>query len=304
MKKAPLILILSLALISFGILIDRFIFSRTDSLKAVNCGESEVRSQTSATDELKQLRARLGGVTEQEIHDYLATNSAEEKLRKADEILAKMIQVFIADVGYRISNAELNKLGKPLTVSSVEKPIDTQPTPLPEPILEKPTITVKDSYHRPRLLVNQIKDDSQVKEFLQTISLNEFYQGLKSSKNLNEQQAHQLNGRYAGLINFTNGRPQLRAEMSFEGEARQGKLRGRSDILLTEVTTGKNISHSRGTGNLDKSYSTYEGAYIIDVGGDYLELYYFSALDQLSGYFLEIQKGDYKRTGNVQMQRL
>ncbi len=296
------VLVSSVTLVLLGIFADHFLVSKFESEKVAAKVESNTCTPP-ADDDLKSLRTRLAGISEKELHDYLATNSAEDKLRKADEILAKVMQIFVADIGYKISAQEMSKLGQPSVPSTTNQAVDTQPTPKPLETASTPTKATV-AFHKPRLTVSQILNDAQEKEFLKTIAENEFSSSLKASKTLTKQMAQQLNGRFAGFINFSKDQKQWKAEMTFEGEVQSGKLQGSHDILLSDAATGKSLSHSRGRGELDRSYSSNEGAYIIEVGGDYLELYYFPALEQLSGYFLEIQKGEYKRVGTVVMQRL
>ncbi len=112
------ILLSSVSLILLGIVADHFLISelvketktKTDGLTA----EAPVGGEcpTQDTTELHALKQKFASISEADLREYLKITKAEEKLRKADEMLSKMMQIFVADLGYKISQSELDQLGK------------------------------------------------------------------------------------------------------------------------------------------------------------------------------------------------
>jgi hypothetical protein len=302
------ILLSSVSLILLGILADHFLISELGAKAQIEDKDATVASTVNSgavscskeDPELQALKQKFAGVSENEIREYLRTTNAEDKLRRADEMLGKMMQIFITDLGYKISQPELDQLGKPLESS---KAIDTQPSAKSEVQVGTVPTPARD-FKRRNVQFFNVRTEEQAQDFIKAAAQSDFTANLKASKNLTDEMAKQLSGRFAGTITFSGDRTPLKAEMSFEGSVRRGELRGRHDIQLINSKTGKATSHSRGSGSLDRSYQINADAYIIEVGGDYLELYYFPALDELMGYYLEITKGDFIRTGSVRMKRI
>src|SRR5690242_16210455 len=132
-------------------------WGRRDSiqpLKPLACEEPATTATTDATinttancAEMQEFKKQLSGISPEEIRKYLQIQEADQKLRKADEILGKIMQLLVAQVGFRLQSEELQQFGK-----IPEKAIDTQPAPAPVAQRAKGETSNSMTGRRPRFL--------------------------------------------------------------------------------------------------------------------------------------------------------
>lgn len=104
------LLVSSVTLIILGILVDHFVISKTLAEKSSVPPAAE--RFTPDAHELARLKEKLSSITEADFRGYLNGQTAEEKLRKADEILAKIVKIYISDFGLHLTQKEIEKLGQ------------------------------------------------------------------------------------------------------------------------------------------------------------------------------------------------
>jgi hypothetical protein len=250
----------------------------------------------SSDNELKKIKDKLSGVTETDIREYLRGQSVDEKLKKADEILGKMVLILIADIGYKISQEEL----RPLTERPTLKPVDTQPAAPIRKTLSAPTPKKPTPFHSK---IFSVRGEYQKQDFLKEAYKTDFAENLKSSTMLTAQQVRKINGTFEGPVQFTDNRGLGKLTLSLQAEVRGNKLAGKSEISIYDKD-GTRFSHGMGEGDLNKDYSSTGDAIFAQVGSAYLELYYFPNIDQIAGYLVESTKGNYLRVGAFNLNRV
>ncbi|MGZ5279542.1 MAG: hypothetical protein ACXWC9_06350, partial [Pseudobdellovibrionaceae bacterium] len=245
------------------------------------------------------LKKELGGISPEEIRQYLKTQDADQKLRKADEILGKIMQLLVAQVGYRLQKEDLDQFGK------MPERVDNQPPPapvakVPAPV-EAPTAEARTSGPRLTVQINGAQNETQVQRVLSGLGTN-FTQRLQQASVLNDEQVQNLNGSFEGSIVYDKDQKVQRAVMTFAAELVDGKLNGSWSMEVFKLP-GKSSGRSSGRGNLTKDFSGNANEIFIEQGSAYFQLVYFPRLDQWIGNFLENDKGRYNKVGTAIFRR-
>lgn len=214
-----------------------------------------------------------------EAQKIAAMPDTPERQAKQDELLAKVLKLFLIDVSLR-----LVEHGKPAAVA-VAAPAPT-PAPPPEPAPSHPTGTqradaakearekAKENYRRHRLYARIVEatDANQVQRELKQFASKDLSANLKASSPLPRDQALALIGFYEGFVNLDNG-DRWTATMEIT------PVQEKPDQYNQEIKLSKNgrvFSNSHGTGRLsDFRYSEGNGMtpqIYVNIGGDYLQL--------------------------------
>lgn len=285
---------------SFG----SFFSSRIGSEPPKQCEASEEGSCA----ELAKLKGQLEGVTPDEIREYLKIQTAEEKLKKADEILGKIVSALVASIGYKLHKDEVGQLGK----LEIQKVVDNQPPPAPvQPpaVIGAPTAKLADSVPLDQRAINVIRivdREDDAKKFLNSLGKN-YQERIQSSRNLNRRQLQEINGRFDGAIMFSKAnRAPNRVSLMFRGRLtgeNNSELEGRMEIEIFNER-GQRRSHGQSNGNLTGKVTGLGPSVYLSVGGSYFELVYFPRLGQWMGKFLEQEKGTFVPTGDVVLKRV
>lgn len=250
----------------------------------------------------KELKEKLQGVTPDQIREYLRTQNADEKLKKADEILGKILQAMVATIGYRLQPEELAQLnGSP----SVRR--DTQPIPV-EPIVESktdPKKAEKDlerNYQKLKRQIQNVDSEDEAQKVLADLPT-EINTRIKSATSLSQQQINQLRGHFEGTLTYLKDASVVRTTLEFSGQkVGENKVTGQA-VLVVYNKSGRAVSTGTSNGDLDGRYSSTPVSVLIESGGDYFELIYFRNLDAWMGNFYEMQKGQQVKAGTLVYRR-
>lgn len=240
-------------------------------------------------------RDKLQALTESELLEYSRLKTLEERYRKADELLTKMIQIFVADLGLRLSPLALEALKDGSVGSSAvpspaipEKPAATPPLP-PSP---SPTRPPHPGHGVPRPALSEVRGPEEIEGFLKASRIEDLDEALKTSSGLsNRSQIADLTGRFTGqALIERDGRPVIwDVVFEFQGQLADGKLRGRNRLILSE--NGKVFSNKSGRGSLDGDFRELAQdplATLVEAGpNSFVQLYYLKESDALIGNFLQ-----------------
>ena len=267
------------------------------------------RSHPTESSDSKKLHH---AVSAEEIRQYLRIQNAEEKLKKADELLSKMIQIYVADLGLHLSPQEINQLQKPFTKNfSIANPKASPPSSEPQINLpaadEMKPKNLNPQMRQFRVEILGAKDSTEAEQLIESLSSEKISSRVQSSGELQPDQVKALNGHFKGQIvllesaSSHNDGP-YSVDLDFQGEFRRSEVLGSGTLILKDAH-GKQFSKGGYKGNLGKNFSSSNESILIEIGGSYLELIYFPQMDQFFGNYYNVSKGLYQLVGRVHLQR-
>jgi hypothetical protein len=266
--------------------------------KAIEAPVCEAEAPKSCK-EFEDLKVKLDGVSPDQIRQYLRTQSAEAKLKKADEILGKIMAALVATVGYRLQKEDLDQFGK------VEARFDTQPPPAPKPVVQEvePPQTHPSSQINYRNIINEARRARTEEEAWKVVSSisGDSNQRIQNTGAVNSQQLEALNGTFEGLIVLAD--KTMPTTMEFHGTRSKDQIEGRAVLLIVD---GKSRSRSTSSGNLTKNYSSQGPIVYVDAKDAMLEMIYFPGIDSWMGNYLKAndKRGtSFTKAGTVQLRR-
>lgn len=296
-------LLIALVLIVVGAVFDHYVIRHLHHENQENTlVEKQTESSPESCEPTSPLKTKHAGISEDEIRDYLRTQNADEKLKKADAILARIMQVFVAELGLRLSTTEMKNFGQ--LPPAVAAPAPTPP-PTATPVSKAALPVPPTSERRKQFLISIPNENSETNalQAVQSMSAVNMMENLKHSGPFTKEQIQELRGRFEGSIVFDNKtKGTQRVELEFNGRLEQDQLVGRS-VLAIYDSEGKQRSRSVGTGSLNKTHSSYDSSLLIQAGSDIFELYYYPQMNQFIGNFYESGKGQYQRAGSVVLSR-
>ncbi len=259
-------------------------------------------------------------LTPEMIEDYYRLQSMEEKYKKADELLAKIIIALLQDLGMKISpeaqaSAEKASRGD-LTVnmlSGVQKQEKNEFITRPEKnphgsALKEGTEKKNWSVHEAHL--EQVQTANQASEFLEKVKIENFDAALKSSsafKNT-QQLLESIIGKYEGSaeVSYSGKARVWQIEIDMDLRMNQNLLRGRSQIKLSE--NGRTFSNStdRGEPKNLREFSNESVALMIRASPSLiLQVYYLKTSDSFIGnvYRMEEEAINYQYVGTLKLFR-
>ena len=199
------------------------------------------------TEAMDQARKKFESLAQVEYQDYLNLKSAEEKYKKADEILGKVFQIFLADLGIHVVRRTETVAAASQTpgLSSEQAPGSTI-TALP---VGAPDVTGKAAAHpyiggSLTVTLSGLNDEAQTTAFLKANEIEDFTQIIFDSKPM-PKPPKTLVGCYEGDIEFNDGKTwQMKMSHAFEdsGAASSGTY------FITMFAQGQKDSRTRGNG--------------------------------------------------------
>ncbi len=246
--------------------------------------------------ELEKFKSSLTGISPEEIRQYLKTQDADQKLRKADEILGKIMQLLVAQVGFRLQKEDLQEFGK-----IAEKPVDTQPPPAPPSTLpSRPNDNPANARiaRRPIMTVQMSNTRSEDQAIRLVAALGSNYsERIQQANVLTSEQIQELNGSYDGTVILDKNQQVQRGSLTVNIRLRRQQITGRWSLEMVNEST-KQTSRSSGSGDLTSRFSGNENEIFIEtMQKTQFQLVYFPGLDQWIGNYLEGNKGDYRKIG-------
>lgn len=150
--------------------------------------------------------------------------------------------------------------------------------------------------------------ESDVKDFLKSSEVPNFFDELKTAKIVGEEQLKVLNGRFLGQVAFDDSEKQnWDLEMNINGQVYDGEAKG--DKIVSLSKNGKIFARTTGRGRIKGvlTMNSDPSAILIEVNGDegFIQLYFMPRLDIFSGiYYRKVAMGQFEREGTVKLSRL
>ncbi len=191
----------------------------------------------------------LQRIVDVDLQDYYRLKSEEERYRKADEILGKIIMVFLADLGMKISKPfGVNQKQVATAAANLTSP------PTPAAVASKTIVTTPVPISRPPLTDVRTPDD--IAEFLKASQMENFEDAVKTSSAFSNKngQLQNFSGEFIGAAQILSKGESERweIEMRLSAKMSAGKLTGQRSLKLSK--NGRVFSDSSGNGGLDEEY--------------------------------------------------
>jgi hypothetical protein len=267
----------------------------------------QMRSELQAKheQEFAQFKEPFQSLSAEEVREYLKTQNAEEKLKKADEILAKIMKIFVAQLGLKLGQEEVqNWPALPQSTQNNQPP----PAPIPtkrEEVAEAPVKNSTEDEQLNRRLRNRaqsVRTAGEIDRFAKMLG-NNFSERVQDSKSISRQQLQFLNGFFEGEVRLDQKKIIYPVMLEFAGSwVKAGYVDGKFSLKILDENQ-KEMSSTSGQGNLSKSLSGNENEIFIESGRHVLQLTYFPQIETWGGTYLESDKGRYQRLGSVQLKR-
>lgn len=267
----------------------------------------------------QSLKAKLENIGNVDMQEYLRLKDQKARYEKADEILAKILQLMIYDLGLRQEDQLAQMKARKQVEANTPPDQPSQTTWVENPkVRERQKRISEQSSEKPSWKQNtekiaEIYRADQVDEFLKSVEIPDFFGAIRSGSSLTAAQVEQLNGSFAGRAVFDDPKElPWQVIMSVNATLEEGQMFGQFDVRLSK--NGKQFSRTRsGRKRGEKQpikldyFMGLEGdanTLIVNAYGDdgYFQLYYFPRLGDFHGLvYLKKSLGVFERKGFVQL---
>lgn len=259
---------------------------------------------------------KLQSLAEVDFEDYYRLKTMEEKYVKADEILGKIMVIFLADLGLRVSReaqeASQNKavLSERSSATTLPKanafPTPASLTPAPEPEKQE----LKRLARLEEQLLNA-RDERSVEGFLRRVKIDDLESALKSTSGFTNRGdlLGSLNGGFEGRsrVRFGGKSEDWYLHLEVAAAMQKGNLAGKVRTRL--LKDGKVFSDSHNNGDKIEVFREFMGssAALLTKVNDkiYLQLYYLKEIDQLAAnvYRRTSEAEGFEHIGSARLKR-
>ena len=308
MKWTP-ILVSSLIFLSLGYYLGR---------GSQEPNSSAVQTQTQSQPRVNLIKEKVQQLTDQEIQEYYLLKNEQEKYRKADEILGKVVLLLLQDLGIRVSETtKTAALDQPKSQSQIadaanlnQSEVFTNPPDAVKEIVKPNEAAPANPWVMNEKKLSEVSSPSEVAEYLQQVKIENFEESLKQSKSFtnSNQNLSDLTGRYKGPAQvFNRGKNTVwEIELNLEANMRGQVLRGLSHILISE--NGKTFSNSKDRGEVMnlREFSGGSQATLIRASPSInFQTYYIKSREVMIGNIYQLNKGtiQYEYIGTFELRR-
>lgn len=243
-----------------------------------------------------ELKRKLTDLTASDLNAISGMTDGAAKSKKIEELLGKIVQLFIADLGLHIANLQVNSTppgGAPPIVNPHE--VSPQQTPVPQNSARQ-DVPIATSKKKFIVQILNARDVEAVQESLKQMVHTNLYDDLKNAAPVSQVQLERLFGRWEGVLHRTDSSKVEKLSFSLERSSTP-------NIFKYYANRGYN-DRSAGRGNL-KDWGSLDGEVMIAAGDNYWALSYNSALDEWFGLFYQnISKGKYAVIGEINLKRV
>ena len=263
-------------------------------------------------------------LTPEMIEDYYRLQTLEEKYKKADELLGKVIVALLHDLGNKLNKSTIQMaessakgLGHQNSNSQTQEAypdLNSERTqgvgasPNSNQAVEANLNTKKWQIFEPNL--EQVQTNVQANEFLEKVKIDNFDEALKASSNFKNSQQNLENiiGKFEGSaeVSYSSKARIWQIEIEMDLRMNQQTLRGRSQIKLSENGRVFSNSTDRGEPKNIREFSNESVAIMIRASPSIIfQLYYLKTNDSFIGnvYRLDGDEINYKYVGTLKLNR-
>lgn len=271
-------------------------------------------SKDQSSESVQQIldtHSKLKSLSEHEYQDYLALKDDAEKYKKADELLGKVMVLFLADLSLKLQNSpNENHNIKPEPSPTNETVTPQIQTSLAASQQSQPSQVAEVAWKSNDLKIMSSTTEREVADQLAKSEIKDLKTELRAAVPITQKQLDVINGKYEGVITFfeVNNKP-WRVDWEIEGQMVNGHAEGKNWITL--ANDKKVFSRSRGDGKF-KNFEAFSGgtqAILVNAYGDdgYMQLYPVEGMNKLVGnfYLITDKKNDqFNRAGIVSLTKV
>lgn len=275
----------------------------------------------------EEVKNELISLTAKDFEEYQNLKGMEERYKKADEILGKIVTVFLADLGLKLSFQPVN----PAMIEGACAIPMAAATPLPAPT-STPMSSSSDgaplaatNSPTPRAAPNtwiqgekellRIQSEEHALEELKKIAIPDIYATLTTATSLDNADQLEMKGTYTGEINFFDKKAHptdWNIKIRIQYDSRAAEASNNSYITLSNKSDGKTFSTSRSNRNgiVSQNFSRSPGsrALLVNVYGDdgYIQIYPLGGNGTrtwVGNYYHKKKIGQYEFAGQVTLNR-
>lgn len=284
-------------------------------------GSRSQKSTSPAVQTVQQvdlIKEKFQRLTDQEIQEYYLLKDEQEKYRKADEILGKIVLLLLQDLGVRVSqNTQTAALDQSKQSDQILNPATqnqpeafTIPPDAAKEIAKPNEVVPANPWVLNEKKLSEVSSSTEVAEYLQQVKIENFEESLKQSKSFtnSNQNLSDLTGRYKGAAQVVNrGKNAVwEIELNLEANMRGQVLRGLSHILISE--NGKTFSNSKDRGEVMnfREFSGGSQATLIRASPSInFQTYYIKSREVMVGNIYQLNKTtiQYEYIGTFELRR-
>jgi hypothetical protein len=272
----------------------------------------------------EQLQAKMQNFTDADFQEYQQLKDRSQQYAKAEELLGKIMMVFLADLGLKVNKTDLDKVAKMAQPIPPPPPSQTPSTQVP-PAPPAPAASgshpaggttvskpVADNAGQPlnwaekEKSLGEIANENDAANFLKSVAVDNLFGSIKSSRPIDAALLDAFNGNFQGRIVMDD--PQVKPQdISIElkgfreGESTSGTYK------ISVSTGGQATSTTSGNGEL-KDFKSIDGStqavIIRSTPSSYIQVYSVPRLNQLIGnYYKQDSIDKFSRVGTVILNR-
>lgn len=277
--------------------------------------QTDMTSPMATSDQEDGIR-KLQDLTETEIAEYYRLKTMEERYAKAEELLGKMMTIFLADLGIKLSPETKLAMEQPLPPLSQQDPQTMAPASNSSALSQKNIITKGigepvSGLQLNRKSLDDLRSDADIEKFLKDSELESVDDTLKNSKAYSNKSGtlEALQGTFTGSgpVREDGKNKTWDYELIFNGRIEKGALKGSHSIRISE--DGNVFNNSKGRGDLSGEYRELPNdpeAILVEAGPKtILQMYYLKSADAMIGnvFRKENAREDFKNIGRFRLTR-
>jgi hypothetical protein len=258
---------------------------------------------------LQSLEQKLRQISETDFAEYRRLKDRKAQYEKAEEILAKIMQIFVADLGLRMAGFEAGKTAKQEPKPAAPEPAAPAPPPTkkkpePPPVVAAPPASGPPDWKSMESRLKDLQSENEVDGFLKSVKVDNLFPTISNFRAAMRKDLDALAGSYTGHIRFADSseRPrdvQLKVSLNPINDLAEGEYK----IIISK--DGVEEENSTGKGNFGDAFSAGQSASIlIRMSNNYAQLYWSPQMGQLFGnYYKKDAPDKYSPAGVVFLRR-
>ncbi|MGZ3732050.1 MAG: hypothetical protein ACXVCG_22710 [Bdellovibrionota bacterium] len=256
-----------------------------------------------------ELLAKFQELTAADLEEYYRLKTAEDKYLKADEILGKVMAIFLADLGLHASQNAISASRSPPPSLHPLPPPEPRAIPLPAPKMVSLSERNRALFRTEQQLENS-RDVYDESPLLRRLKLDDFNEQLRAATRFTNPRGilSSIVGQFAGQAAVTTSgrRHNWDVTLEFQGTYGGGKGNGSSRVRMREG--GKEFSDFSLRGDFPgvRQLNGDPMAILVQANSNtYFQLYYVHDLDQLTGNVYQTGTGapDFSYVGVISLRR-
>lgn len=285
----------------------------------MNANQTDSRSENQNTENMlnadSNLRGKLQALTDNDIAEYYRLKTMEERYKKADEILGKIMTIFLADLGIRVSEATLAqaKNGAEVRPGSSPSPLDLKNTTDANRVgmqSKKAEAAGAANWVAAEKLRDEVRSDGEIADFLEKTRIENLDEAIRTttafSNKFNNLSVLKGPFRGAAQVKVSGVSHDWTIEMHLNAEIESGTLQGKTQIKIAE--NGEVFSDLTDNGEINnyREFSSGSEAVMMKASpSTYFQVYYIKRLDALVGnvYTRKSEADPFVRIGTLHLKR-